>query len=92
MMEWGNPRLRQRTLAKRRTIRYAFPQRTDERSLRSFIGLCVTRPVFARAIDLPKVTNFFFVLFLFGKEKGHLQTSFKEKPNIPKGKQKRRNV
>jgi len=29
---------------------------------------------FARAIDLPKVTNFFFVLFLFGKEKGQLQT------------------
>jgi len=29
---------------------------------------------FAQAIDLPKVTNFFFVLFLFGKEKGHFQT------------------
>ena len=54
--------------------RYGFPQRTDERSARSFIGLCVTRPAFAQAIDLPKVTNFFFVLFLFGKEKGHLQT------------------
>jgi len=63
--------------AKART-RYGFPQRTDERSRRwqhrkrSFIGLCVTRPAFARAVNLPKVANFFFVLFLFGKEKGQI--------------------
>jgi len=29
---------------------------------------------FVQATRLPKVTNFFFVLFLFGKEKGHFQT------------------
>jgi len=32
----------------------------------------VLTPAFARAVNLPKVANFFFVLFLFGKEKGHL--------------------
>ena len=52
---------------------YAFPQRTDERSIRSFIGLCVMR--------LPFAQNFFFVLFLFGKEKGHLiNVPFKNLP------------
>jgi len=29
---------------------------------------------FAQAVKLPKVANFFFVLFLFGKEKGHRKT------------------
>jgi len=33
-----------------------------------------THPAFARAVNLPKVANFFFVLFLFGKEKGHRKT------------------
>jgi len=31
-------------------------------------------PAIRQAVNLPKVANFFFVLFLFGKEKGHLQT------------------
>ena len=48
---------------------YGFPQRTDERSARSFIGLCVMRLPFAQAVNLPKLVCFFLQLFLSNKEK-----------------------
>ena len=45
-------------------------------SARMFIGLCGR---YSQAIKLPKFANFFFVLFLFGKEKEHRKTKFKTK-------------
>jgi len=60
--------------AKART-RYGFPQRTDERSARSFIGLCVMRPKFDRrstCLRLPAS----FVTFLSGKEKFEYKHEF----------------
>ena len=81
MMDWGNPRLRQRTLAKRRT---GFDMHSHKEPMNgasdgnvgsgASSGFARSRPAFAQAVNLPKVANFFFVLFLFGKEKGHLQT------------------
>jgi len=44
---------------------YGFPQRTDERSVRSFIGLCVMRLPFDRrstCLSLPTSFSFFFFL------------------------------
>ena len=46
-------------------IRYAFPQRTDERSMRSFIGLCMLTPGIrtgGQAAGLPTSFSFFFFL------------------------------
>jgi len=44
---------------------YCFPQRTDERSLRSFIGLCEITPgirTSGQAAGLPTSFSFFFFL------------------------------
>ena len=49
--------------AKART-RYGFPQRTDERSARSFIGLCVMRLPFAQAVK-PQACQLLFRSFSF---------------------------
>ena len=79
MMEWGNPRLRQR-------YREGFGRHGGSHKepmngasdgnvgSGASSGFARSRPAFAQAVNLPKVANFFFVLFLFGKEKGHLQT------------------
>jgi len=43
---------------------YGFPQRTDERSARSFIGLCVMRLPFAQAVK-PQACQLLFRSFSF---------------------------
>ena len=80
-MEWGNPRLRQRTLAKRKLGRDMDSHKEPMNGAAdgnigsgASSGFAWTHPAVARAVNLPKVANFFFVLFLFGKEKGHRKT------------------
>ena len=66
-MEWGNPMRRQRTPAKRRLGRDMHSNKEPMNAVYgASSGFARSRPAFAQ--------NFFFVLFLFGKEKGHLQT------------------
>ena len=91
-MEWGKPRLRQRTLAKRRT---GFDMHSHKEPMNavtdSRIGAELHRALRGNARhsherSSRRLANFFFVLFLFGKEKGHLQTRipFFYPKNIPR--------
>jgi len=70
-MEWGNPRLCQRH--EEGSGRHEGSHKEPMNAVYgASSGFAWSRPACARAINLPKVANFFFVLFLFGKEKGHL--------------------
>jgi len=79
-MEWGNPRRRQRTPAKRRLGRDMHSHKEPMNAVTdSRIGAELHRALRDNARhsherSSRRLANFFFVLFLFGKEKGHRQT------------------
>jgi len=77
-MEWGNPRLCQRYREGfgRHEGSHKEPMNavTDSRIGTELHRALRDAPAIRQAVNLPKLANFFFVLFLFGKEKGQLQT------------------